>query len=440
MENATKRIGMASGSTHWEKAGMTQEEWKKAVKFDSTDWGWVIMSIGMAIGSGIVFLPVQVGLVGLWVFLASAVISYPIMYGFQRLYINTLASSPKCEDYASVISGYLGKNWGFFLGIIYFIMIIMGVMMYSTAITNDSASFLYSFGVTDTILSENPLYGLVIIVLLVAVASRGEQILFKVSTGMVLTKLIVIAILGAVMIPYWNLANVGAFPNWGYFIKETIVMLPFTLCSILFIQSISPMVISYRTHNCNIEVAWYKSVRAMNIAFAVLFITVFFYAISFNLAMGHDQAVEAAANNISSLAMAARGMEGNTLKILSLILNIFAITTAFFGVFLGFREACQGITMNILRRMMPEELINKKTVSIGILIFAVLFSWGSNVLNFPVLSLLSFFGPIVGIIGCLIPAYLVHRVMFLHQYKGIMLNCIVLMGLLLLVSPFLRLL
>ena len=255
---------------------------------------------------------------------------------------------------------------------------------------------------------------------------------------MVLTKLVVIAILGAVMIPYWNLANVGAFPDWGYFIKETIVMLPFTLCSILFIQSISPMVISYRTHNANIEVAWYKSLRAMNIAFGVLFVTVFFYAISFNLAMGHEQAVEAAANNISSLAMAARGMEGNTLKILSLILNIFAITTAFFGVFLGFREACQGIAMNVLRRLMPEDRINKKAVSIGILIFAVLFSWGSNVLNFPVLALLSFFGPIVGIIGCLMPAYLVHRVPFLHRYKGVMLNCIVLMGLLLLVSPFLR--
>ena len=40
-----------------------------AVKFDSTDWGWVIMSIGMAIGAGIVFLPVQVGLVGIWVYL-----------------------------------------------------------------------------------------------------------------------------------------------------------------------------------------------------------------------------------------------------------------------------------------------------------------------------------------------------------------------------------
>lgn len=32
--------------TRWEKAGMTKAQWKEAVKFDSTDWGWVIMSIG----------------------------------------------------------------------------------------------------------------------------------------------------------------------------------------------------------------------------------------------------------------------------------------------------------------------------------------------------------------------------------------------------------
>ncbi|MBD4652060.1 hypothetical protein GUG52_09555, partial [Xanthomonas citri pv. citri] len=48
-------------------ASMTEQEWRKAIKFDSTDWGWIIMSIGMAIGAGIVFLPVKIGLVGLWV-------------------------------------------------------------------------------------------------------------------------------------------------------------------------------------------------------------------------------------------------------------------------------------------------------------------------------------------------------------------------------------
>lgn len=94
-------------------ASMTEQEWRKAIKFDSTDWGWIIMSIGMAIGAGIVFLPVKVGLVGLWVFLVSSVIAYPAMHLFQRLFINTLAESPECKDYPSVISGYLGKNWGF---------------------------------------------------------------------------------------------------------------------------------------------------------------------------------------------------------------------------------------------------------------------------------------------------------------------------------------
>ena len=111
--------------------GMSEEQWREATRFDGTDWGWVIMSIGMAIGAGIVFLPVKVGLVGLWVFLASSVIAYPAMYLFQRLFINTLAESPKCEDYPSVISGYLGKNWGFFLGVLYFIMLVIWVFAVS---------------------------------------------------------------------------------------------------------------------------------------------------------------------------------------------------------------------------------------------------------------------------------------------------------------------
>ncbi|MGL6232776.1 hypothetical protein ACSZMQ_17630 [Aeromonas rivipollensis] len=147
---------MDAHSTTLTRPAMGTLEWKEAVRFDSTDWGWIIMSIGMAIGAGIVFLPVQVGLMGLWVFLLSAVIGYPAMYMFQRLFINTLATSPECKDYPSVITGYLGKNWGMLLGALYFVMLVIWVFVYSTAITNDSASFLQSFGITQQLLSENP--------------------------------------------------------------------------------------------------------------------------------------------------------------------------------------------------------------------------------------------------------------------------------------------
>lgn len=287
-------------------AGMTDEQWQAAIKFDGTDAGWVIMSIGMAIGAGIVFLPVQVGLMGLWVFLLSSVIGYPAMYLFQRLFINTLAESPECKDYPSVITGYLGKNWGILLGALYFIMLVIWMFVYSTAITNDSASYFQTFGVTEGLLSDSPWYGLVLICILVAISSRGEKLLFKLSSFMVLTKLFVVAALGISMIGMWHLYNIGALPPTGRLIKEAIITLPFTLTSILFIQTLSPMVISFRSQNVNRDVARYKALRAMNIAFAILFCTVFFYAVSFTLAMGHEEAVKAYEQNISALAIAAK--------------------------------------------------------------------------------------------------------------------------------------
>ncbi len=215
MEIASNKGVIADASTPAGRAGMSESEWREAIKFDSTDTGWVIMSIGMAIGAGIVFLPVQVGLMGLWVFLLSSVIGYPAMYLFQRLFINTLAESPECKDYPSVISGYLGKNWGILLGALYFVMLVIWMFVYSTAITNDSASYLHTFGVTEGLLSDSPFYGLVLICILVAISSRGEKLLFKISTGMVLTKLLVVAALGVSMVGMWHLYNVGSLPPLG---------------------------------------------------------------------------------------------------------------------------------------------------------------------------------------------------------------------------------
>ncbi|CAM7055828.1 hypothetical protein OUHCRE11_28980 [Enterobacter asburiae] len=150
MDTATNSSVMVNDSPAAGRAGMSESEWQEAIKFDSTDTGWVIMSIGMAIGAGIVFLPVQVGLMGLWVFLLSSIIGYPAMYLFQRLFINTLAESPECKDYPSLISGYLGKHWGILLGALYFVMLVIWMFVYSTAITNDSASYLHTFGAEES--------------------------------------------------------------------------------------------------------------------------------------------------------------------------------------------------------------------------------------------------------------------------------------------------
>jgi len=156
--------------------------------------------------------------------------------------------------------------------------------------------------------------------------------------------------------------------------------------------------------------------------------------------MGHEEAVKAYEQNISALAIAAQFISGEGagwVKIVSVILNIFAVMTAFFGVYLGFREATQGIVMNLLRRKYPAERINEKYVQGGIMVFAILLSWSAIVLNAPVLSFTSICSPIFGMVGCLIPAWLVYKVPALHKYKGLALKVIIITGLLLCVSPFL---
>lgn len=427
-----------SAATTTDPAGSwTREQWKAATRFDAVDVGWVMMSIGMAIGAGIVFLPVQVGLMGIWVFLLSAVIGYPGMYLFQRLFINTLAEAGRGLDYPGMISAWLGPRWGRFLGLLYFVMLLIWMFVYATAITRDSASYLHSFGLTRGLWSDSPWYGLGLITALVALASRGERLLFRLSSVLVATKLLIVVALGLFMVSRWNPANLGVPPAAGALVRNAVITLPFTLTSILFIQTLSPMVISYRARETSILVARHKALRAMNIAFGILFVAVFFYAVSFTLAMGHADAVRASRENISALAITAQIFPGSWATYVGLILNIFAVMTAFFGVYLGFREACQGLLANLLARHGQAEVGRSTWGQRGIMLFAILLAWGAIEGNLPVLSFTTLSSPIFGILGCLIPAWLVLKVPALGHYRGPGLVLVILVGLLLCVSPLL---
>jgi len=419
------------------KANMTEAEWKEAIKFDSVDLGWIVMSIGMAVGAGIVFLPVQVGVMGLWVFLLSSVIGYPAMYLFQKLFINTLAESKECTDYPGVITGYLGKNWGMILGALYFVMLVIWVLVYSLAVTNDSASYLHSFGVTEGHLNDNVFYGLGLICILSFLGSKGEKLLFKLSGFMAVTVLSLVAIMGVLLVARWDMANIPQLGEWGSMLKDAIITLPFTLTSILFIQSLSPMVISYRSHEKSIEVARYKASRAMKIAFAILFVIVFFFAVSFTFAISQEQATEAMKQNISALAIIAHYFPGSWATIAGIVINIFAVVTSFFGVFLAFKEACTGLCMNMLLRKYKESQIDKNLVNKLVVVFIILIAWGAIAINAPILSFTSICSPVFGLVGCLIPAYLVYKVPHLAKYKGMATNMIIVTGILLCISPIL---
>ncbi|AMR80561.1 amino acid permease [Cupriavidus nantongensis] len=409
------------------------------VPFTRYDLGWVILCIGMAIGAGVVFLPVQVGIMGVWVFIASVILAYPALYMMQNLYLRTLSESADCDSYVSIITHYLGKNWGFFLSIAYLLMLLKGMLTYSLAVTFDSAKYLQTFGITTQLLSDSPLYSLTILVVLVMIAAQGERLLFKVSGPLVIVKLAIVLLLGFVMIPHWDvMGNLPSFPELKQLAIDTVLTLPFTVFSILFVQILSPMNIAFRKQESDPRIATYRAIRAHRVAYVVLVVSVLFFAISFTFSLSHEQALSAKAQNISALALAGSVIPGADVLLMTTALNVFAIVTAFFGLYLGIDEAVSGIAINVLSRFIPRENINRKVVSIGtsVLIVGALWLWVQS--KFSILLLQQIAAPIYGVTSFIIPCLLVYKVPALHAYKTKSVYFVFFVGVVVCMTPVLK--
>ncbi|WP_058911600.1 hypothetical protein [Entomohabitans teleogrylli] len=138
--------------------------------------------------------------------------------------------------------------------------------------------------------------------------------------------------------------------------------------------------------------------------------------------------------NLYLKSLTQQVIPGSMVNIMSILLNIFAIMTAFFGIYLGFKESVQGIVFNIIKRIIPEEKLNTSTVSVVI----ILFLWGWVSLDFSIMLLMQLAGPIFGLVACLIPCYLVFKVPSLSNPRSVSNYYVVFYGILLFMSPFLK--
>ena len=405
------------------------------MKMTSKDWGWVAVNIGMGIGAGIVFLPIQAGLVGLWTFLLAILLAYPALYLFQRLYMNTLLESRDASDYTSTIREYLGSGWGAALGIIYFVMLLIWLCVYSETVTNDSATYIQAAGLTQGMLSDNHLYALALIGFLVFLAFVSKTLLFNLSKILIVVILLSLVVLALMITPHWDVANIKAISSLWDTLSETIITLPFAMTSILFLQSLSPTVVYARAEYEDIETARKKALQIMSFAFLILGGVVFLFAFSCTMSITHQQAYQAFAANTSFLALMGKAVPGGLVPALGVVIDICAVTTSFFGVLLGLHEACIGLYMNLVAKDRPKEEVNMTKVSAGVISLIVLLGWIATIIDFPILYFTSICSPIFAIIGCFIPVLLVYKVDTLAKYRGLQSWIILLTGVLLVLSP-----
>jgi serine transporter len=412
------------------------------IPFTAYDAGWVVLCIGMAIGSGVVFMPLQMGVKGFWVSVAALAIAYPAVHYLSRLYICSLSESGQCKDYTGIITEYLGANWGVALSAVYFITLTKAMLIYSTTITHDSASYLQVFGVTQQSLALTHWFPFCIIAVMVAIASRGERLLFKVSGPLIVTKLSIVVFLGLSMIPYWSLKNVNLFLPSGSlsFIRDVLVSLPFAVFSIVYIQILNPMNVAFRKMESNPAIATFRTLRASKYAYFILIACVLFFAFSFLFATNAADARYAVSQNISALALSARVIPGDTVKILATVLNIVAILTAFLGAYLGFHDAMKGIVVNVLDRFMTRGPRFEKVLPVAIAAVSTVLLTCWVWADISSMALLQWTSPTFGIVSCIIPSYLVWRVPALKKFRSVSVLFVAFVGIMLMSTPLFKLL
>lgn len=422
-------------------AGISNEVFdKKNIPFTLYDLGWVVLCIGAAIGSGIVFFPLQVGLKGVWVFALAVILGYPAVYYMQKLFIETMARSDEHDSYLSIITSYVGSRWGLFLGGLYSITVLKSMVEYAMAITNDSASYLKTFGVTTQTLSEYWWWSLLLITVLSLIASKGEKLLFKVSGSMIAIKLLIIVAIGFVVVPFWNLDNIGAFPSAGHLIVGTFPTLPFAIFSIMFVQILNPMNIAYKKREEDKAVAKYKILRVHKVTYIVLVTTVLLFVISIILSISEADALRAYHENISALALAAKVIPGSAVKIMSVILNVFSIVTAFLGIYLAVHESFVGLIKFTAEKVFKKTENNERVNSVIAFFMVVLILWLIVLTNFPILKVFVFGGVTYGIISCIVPGVIILKNDKFTDLRGPAVYYVVLIGLLMCIGPFVMLL
>ncbi|MFV9924994.1 MAG: aromatic amino acid transport family protein [Francisella endosymbiont of Hyalomma scupense] len=416
---------------------------KSLHNFDSFDFGWLVVSIGMAVGAGIVLVPVSVGVVGFAVFVVSILIAYPGIYLFQKLYIQTLFVAKEPTPYKETVAELLGGKWTTFLGALYLLMMLTWTVIYAEVVAKSLAAYLYMFKLTvNPHLEYNALYSAILMIALIFIGMKSQKLFVRVSTFLVVVLIVAIILASVFLIPLWSFNNVLQLPvDIGEFIAKIIIMLPFSLTSILFIQSLSPMVIGYRLHyrkkDKNFVLA--KTVRTMTLAFVILIVIIGFYILSFSLVIPRADALEATQNNQSAfILLEKQGLSNGVLYICGIIISLCAILTSFLSVLAGMEESLKGLLRKTATRLGLKDDTNH-ILSLNTLVVVIIFllTWLSIVFDAPVYKLVPLSGPVFGILGCLVPSYIVFKIPQLERYRTKSIYFVIFVGIILVISPLL---
>lgn len=392
-----------------------------APRWNGFDSSWTIGLFGTAVGAGVLFLPINAGLGGMWPLIIATLLIGPMTYFSHRALSRMVVASPRPDqDITGVVRDYFGEVAGRVVTVLYFLAIFPIVLIYGVGITNTVDSLM----VNQLGMEPWPRWLLsgVLVLLMSAVMVAGQRVMLIVTQWLVYPLIAVLFVVTLLLIPSWSFEGFGAVPAAGDFAMSLWLMIPVLVFAFNHSPAISQFSVSLRQRYGAGAVR--KSASILRVTAILLVVFTMGFVWSCVLALGPDGLQEAKAANLPVLSHLANVMGMPVIAWLGPAVAVTAIGSSFFGHWLGAFEGAQGI----MRGMVDphSRRFSDRSLRIGITVFLIASTWLAGVLNPSILGLIeSLAGPVIAAVLYLMPMYAIHKVPALAPFRGALSNVFV---------------
>ncbi|MFG0771264.1 aromatic amino acid transport family protein [Vibrio plantisponsor] len=377
-------------------------------KWTYQDFAWTLSLFGTAVGAGVLFLPIKAGAGGFWPLVILALIAAPMTWFAHKSLARFVLSAKNPEaDITDTVEEHFGKTGANLITFAYFFAIYPIVLIYGVGITNTVDSFLVNQVGMESI-PRWLLSGLLIAAMTAGVLF-GKELMLKATSAMVYPLVAILLALSFYLIPEWNSSMVEVAPDWSS--MPSIIWLAIPI--IVFSFNHSPIISQFSKEQRiqHGENAVKKTDSITGGAAMMLMGFVMFFVFSVVLSLSPEQLAEAKAQNISVLSYLANIHESPLISYMGPLVAFAAITSSYFGHFLGAHEGLVGLIKS--RSQSPVSKIEKAS-----LLFIVLTTWIVAIVNPSILGMIETMGaPMIAAILFLMPVFAMHKVPAMAKYK-----------------------
>ncbi|HGS5114886.1 TPA: septum formation protein [Vibrio cholerae] len=381
---------------------------RSASKWTYKDFTWALSLFGTAVGAGVLFLPIKAGAGGFWPLVLLALIAAPMTwFAHKSLARFVLSAKNPDADITDTVEEHFGKAGANLITFAYFFAIYPIVLIYGVGITNTVDSFLVNQIGMESI--PRWLLSGALITAMTAGVVFGKELMLKATSAMVYPLVFILLALSFYLIPDWNTSMIEVAPDWSA--MPAIVWLAIPI--IVFSFNHSPIISQFSKEQRQQfgDKAVQKTDMITGGAAMMLMGFVMFFVFSVVLSLSPAELAMAKEQNISVLSYLANEHASPIISYLGPIVAFAAITSSYFGHFLGAHEGLVGLVKS--RSNMQVSKIEK--ISLG---FIVITTWIVAIVNPSILGMIETMGaPMIAAILFLLPVFAMHNVPAMAKFK-----------------------